>query len=348
MTMKKVLIGLDKLSNPNSGFGRVSIDYANALEDTSDFEFTYLIPSDYEGSIAKGKRTIRLNWWRRNFPFYQKEFDLIHAVHHRPEFRIRKDKKLLLTIHDLSFAYVHTKREMRKLKRKLCRLLRQSTALAFISDFTRQDCIEKLHVPEHLMTKRIYDGVSLLKKVETAPDNLPDKKILFSIGVFSRRKNFAALLPFIELLPDDYILVLAGNNNTGYGSFVEFTIGEMGLKNRVILTGEINEEEKSFLYHHCDAFLFPSLVEGFGLPLIEAMQTGKPVFASKKSSLAELGKDYVYYWEDMSPEAMKEVFEKGMADFSPEKAKAEQEYALSFTWQENVKQYLAYYKEILS
>lgn len=345
--MKKVLIGLDKLDCPHSGFGRVSIDYGNALKDTSDFEFTYLVPSDYDHSLLPDKKTIRLNLWRKLFPFYQKDFDLIHSIHHRPDYCIRKDRKLLVTVHDLSFAYNHTEKETKKLQRKLCALLRQSSAIAYISDFTRQDAADKLNVPSHLRSKRIYDGVTPLRVKEARPGELPDKKILFSIGVFSKRKNFAALLPLIARLPEEYILVIAGNANTGYGNFMQYTIEEKGMEDRVFLTGEITEEEKSFLFHHCEAFVFPSTVEGFGLPILEAMEAGKPVFCSDKTSLKEIGSPYAYFWSSFCHNAMVKVFEEGMADFTAEKAKAQQEYVATFSWKENVKQYIDYYKEIL-
>ncbi len=346
--MKKILIGLDKLNSPNSGFGRVSVDYAQALEDTQDFSFTYLVPSHYDASLLPGKKTIKLTWWRQLFPFYQKRFDLIHSVHQRPEYRIRKDSKLLLTIHDLSFAYNHTKKEQRQLRKKLCRLVHQSTAVAFISDYTLKDSQEKLQIPDSILYRRIYDGVEPLFKKEDRPVDLPDKKVLFSIGVFTKRKNFAVLLPFIKQLPEDYILVISGNENTGYGNYIQFMIEEKGLEDRVYLTGEITEEEKSFLFHHCEAFVFPSIVEGFGLPILEVMQAGKPVFTTDKTSLKEIAGGHAYFWTDFCPASMKKVFEEGMADFNEEKAKAEQEYAATFTWQENVKQYLAYYKEILN
>ena len=77
-----------------------------------------------------------------------------------------------------------------------------------------------------------------------------------------------------------------------------------GLEERIILPGEISDMDKYWLYKNCEAFVFPSMYEGFGLPVIEAMNFGKPVFLSTFSSLPEVGGKYALYWENFDSQLM--------------------------------------------
>jgi glycosyltransferase involved in cell wall biosynthesis len=91
---------------------------------------------------------------------------------------------------------------------------------------------------------------------------------------------------------------------------------KFGVEDRVKLIGPATEEEKYWYYKNCEAFLFPSYAEGFGLPVIEAMYHGKPVFISDKTSLPEVGGDAAYYFRNFEPEYMQEVFKEGMRDYA--------------------------------
>src|SRR5207344_2364333 len=75
---------------------------------------------------------------------------------------------------------------------------------------------------------------------------------------------------------------------------------------------EVSDARKSWLYAHCKAFLFPSLTEGFGLPPLEAMHFGKPVFLSKLTSLPEVGGDAAAYFDDFEPLSMRHGIESAM------------------------------------
>ena len=70
----------------------------------------------------------------------------------------------------------------------------------------------------------------------------------------------------------DYKLVIAGNSNTEYGKKVKDLIAKEKLTNQIILPGKISDNDKAWLYKNCESFLFPSLAEGFGMPVIEAMR----------------------------------------------------------------------------
>lgn len=114
------------------------------------------------------------------------------------------------------------------------------------------------------------------------------------------------------------------------------------------MTGGISDEEKNWMYAHCEAFLMPSLMEGFGLPVVEAMRFGKPVFCANATSLPEVGDKYAYYWNDFAPEAMAKVVRDGLASFSYETdGIAEIEYSKKYSYQQFTRMYVELYRKIL-
>jgi glycosyltransferase involved in cell wall biosynthesis len=119
----------------------------------------------------------------------------------------------------------------------------------------------------------------------------------------------------------------------------------MGIADRVHFLGIITEKQKLWAYQNCKAFVFPSLSEGFGLPVVEAMSVGKPIFLSNLTSLPEIGGDDAYYFNDFSPENMVKTFQEGMADFekNPQKSERLRQRAAKFTWKKAAEAYWELY-----
>lgn len=125
--------------------------------------------------------------------------------------------------------------------------------------------------------------------------NIPDAPYLLSVSNPQPRKNIPHLVrSFFELVkaqPDlDVNLVLAGSHSLGWGtnSIFEAIQSEPALKHRVHITGYVDEQDLAALYSGALAFIFPSLQEGFGLPVLEAMQCGAPIICSNTTSLPEV------------------------------------------------------------
>ena len=111
------------------------------------------------------------------------------------------------------------------------------------------------------------------------------------------------------------------------------------------MPGEVSDGDRQWLYEHCEAFLFPSLAEGFGFPVLEAMQCGKPVFLSRATSLPEIGGDVACYFDSFEALAMKQVFCDGMQrlrDDSTFRARAIA-HAAGFGWSAAAKRYADIY-----
>ncbi len=346
--MPGVLICLDLLKYPNRGLGRVSIDFSKELIGfgRSDFDFEFLVPGNKRAGYLTGQQIVRLNNFRRVFPSYQKKYDVCHVIHQLPRFSYRNMQKMVLTVHDLNFLYTKNRQKQDKYRKIVQAAINKADAVCFISEFTRSDCYKHMDMPSGKVTKVIYNGVGDLPSPSQRPAWCPEGVFLFSVGQFLEKKNFRALIPFMAKVPG-MSLVIAGENNTGYGNELKVFIQKNGLGQRVVLPGAISEAEKSFMYHNCKAFVFPSVAEGFGLPVIEAMKCGKPVFCSDKTSLKEIGGRYAFFWECFDPAHMAEVYEKGISEFNYRHKAAQMEYASSFRWEDNVKSYLEIYRQLI-
>ena len=111
---------------------------------------------------------------------------------------------------------------------------------------------------------------------------------------------------------------------------------------------DISDAQKAWAYEHCAGFVFPSLTEGFGLPPIEAMHFGKPVFLARRTCLPEVGGSVADYFDSFDAASMKAVVQAGLARHAePGRAAAIQAHAAQFNWDRTADAYLALYRRLL-
>ncbi len=205
------------------------------------------------------------------------------------------------TVHDLYF-FRHpedcTMLGGRFLRATVPRRLREMDRIIAISEATRQDLIELLSVPPERIAV-VYLGVDpRFRRVENpaertavcARHGLPDRFILF-IGTLEPRKNVERLIEAYSLvrreIADAPPLVLVGSRSKSSGQ-VDAAVERLGLARHVVFAGYVPHADLPALYSAADLFVLPSLYEGFGMPLLEAMACGTPVVAGDTSSLREL------------------------------------------------------------
>jgi glycosyltransferase involved in cell wall biosynthesis len=115
----------------------------------------------------------------------------------------------------------------------------------------------------------------------------------------------------------------------------------------VTVVADVSDEQKAWLYAQSAGFVFPSLVEGFGMPPIEAMYFGKPVFVSRLSCLPEVCGDAAYYFDSFEPARMRAVIESGLSG-ADARAAAIRAWAERYSWQRAADEYLALYQRLLA
>jgi len=160
------------------------------------------------------------------------------------------------------------------------------------------------------------------------------------------KKNFHVLIDFLKLLPHEYKIVLAGTTFHSYATDMKNRIKTEGLVDRFYMIGPIDEREKRWYYENACAFIFPSLHEGFGLPVAEAMSLGLPIFVSNKTSLPEIAGADAFYFTTFEASAMAQVFLNGMKEFNNDKKSRLIERSKLFNWKSAAEAYLAIYKSL--
>lgn len=232
------------------------------------------------------------------------DVDLVHSMTFAaPKFRNKK-KKLVVTIYDLTFLthpQCHQPRNIKVCLQGAKDAIKNADAIIAISEHTKKDLIKHLDTPEELITVTPLAAGTDYIPVEDAFEltrikckyYLPEKYVLF-IGSLEPRKNIKTLVEAFAQLPlrlrDEFPLVIAGGKGW-MNSDIQQRITELGLNKDIHFAGFIDAADISAVYSGATVFVYPSLYEGFGLPILEAMSCGTPVISSNTSSMPEVAGD---------------------------------------------------------
>jgi len=255
---------------------------------------------------------------------------------------------VVLTIHDLNFLREKPPEAWRHNLRGVQALVDRAVAVTTISKFVAEEVRSNLDLGEKPL-QVIYNGLIASDHPEAERPAFADgSPFLFSIGDVVRKKNFHVLVDLMTRLPQ-YRLIIAGNDRSTYADDIRRLAIKAGVSDRVVLPGIVSDATRYWLYKNCAAFFFPSLTEGFGLPVIEAMRFGKPVFLSNATSLPEIGGPLAFYWTSFDGAAMFDVFQAGMASFARDPNYPAQLAARAnqFSWDQAATEYLAFYREVI-
>lgn len=350
-TSKKpaVLVAFPSMKKRNTGFYHFGKSLGlNLLQHNQHFDLTYYLPKTaYD--VFKGKVDIigTSPLHKLLFPPAGR-FQLVHHTDQLCELSPRKvSGKKILTIHDLNVLH-QSPDKVKRIKKFLTRIGRNIDAcdqIVTISNFVKNEVLTYFPQAESKI-QVIYNGADRLQVPPFhEPEYRPNKPFLFSLGIIRPKKNFHVLPALLE--GNDFELIIAGNDSS-YRKEIVDQARRFGCVSRVKLLGPISDADKAWYYQHCLAFVFASIAEGFGLPVLEAMHFGKPVFLSNKTSLPEIGGDAAFYFDSFEPEAMQEVFIQGLNDFQKNNLqRATIERAAQFTWDKAAEEYLQLYEKCL-
>jgi glycosyltransferase involved in cell wall biosynthesis len=312
---KQMTLGFDAkraLFN-TSGLGNYSRNLLNALEenypDNDYLLFTprsenriHLAHDDKFRIIGPGNSFFRLfsSLWRTKFissDIKKEKPDLYHGLSHELPFGIEKSGvKTVLTVHDLIFIrhpelYKWLDRTI--YTRKLVHSCKVADKIVAISEQTRRDLVEILRLPEDKITV-IYQGCNPIFRKIPVPDEierirlkyaLPDKYLLF-VGTIEERKNLLGVIKGMHEAGIEMPLVAVGRKRKDYFEKIDAYISSEGIRNVMFLEGIINTD-LPVIYRNAECFVYPSFVEGFGIPLVEAAVSGTPVITTEGGCFPE-------------------------------------------------------------
>lgn len=240
------------------------------------------------------RRSVRILWEQVVWPWQSRQLDLMHSMAFVIPFI--KPCPAVVTVYDLSF--LHFPEQFPALQRwylssQTKRSCRAAKRVITISESSRQDVhtffgvpLSQIEVVVPGVNGRYHPLPSAQITAFRQKHNLPERFILH-VGTLQPRKNIPILLAALAKLPDKTIpLVLAGGKGWLYDDIFA-QIEALGLVDRVIFPGYVADEELPSWYNAATLFAFPSVYEGFGMPVVEAMACGTPVVASNASSIPE-------------------------------------------------------------
>ena len=363
----RVVIDLEKIRRINSGLGRFSLHLGRGLLDhlQGRIDPVLLLPAGGEAAFRPREFTVlRARPWRKEFvqrrlrPLAarlpgRRRYDLWHMTNQMSRYEPLDPRvPMILTIHDLTFLHEparggrhsRTARKLADIQRRVDRAAAVVTDSRFVADDIRREL-------------RLGDRPLHVIPLGLAPPPPPaserpgfladDRPFLLTVGNALPHKNVHVLLDLVERLPD-HRLVVAGNHATPYGDLLRQEIVERRLEGRVTVPGEVSDEIRQWLYERCEAFLFPSLSEGFGFPVLEALAAGRPVFVTRRTSLPELVGEHGFYFDSFDPDAMAAVLADGLARFGADVGFASRgrAHAATFTWERTVGLYASLYAQL--
>ena len=264
-----------------------------------------------------GRNGTKLLWTFLNQPPIEhcigRPVDVVHAV--SLGYPVATRKPLVVTIHDLGpLTHPDFFRNTRPwvMKRSLEQAVRHADAIVCISKSTAEEVLTYVgtHIEDRVQVvlegvhPRFFEPAS--SQLPATLQNLPeDHPFILSTGQISPRKNIQGLIAAFARIKSEipHHLVLVGG--MGWDSYiVEAHLRDADLRSRVHFPGFVTDDQLRTLYQMADIYVHPSLYEGFGLPVLEAMASGTPVVVSNRSSLPEVAGDAGRLSDTTDPEAL--------------------------------------------
>jgi glycosyltransferase involved in cell wall biosynthesis len=373
-------IGLDgyPLAEPLTGVGHYTLELARALaRNFPHGEFELVSPKPFNpaaiGEIqhesipnlrlteAKSS-TLRGHWWSVGLPMYARRahFDLFHGTNF--EVPLWKRRRTVLTIHDLStlvYPETHRASAVRRARVRLPLAAKIADAIITPTEAVRHEVCGRLKVKPakitaiHEAPRRTFGPMTKEETVAIRQRLRVEDDFLLFVGTLEPRKNLLTTLKAFEEVSDRTSagpqLVIAGGEGWLIDETLSF-INSVSLKDRILLTGYLHDEDLRALYSSCRAFVYPSLYEGFGLPPLEAMACGAPVIAGRISALQETLGDAAILVEPLDVQTLSRTINEVLKDERRRAAMREAgiKHAKKFSWDEAARRTHEVYEKVLA
>ena len=235
----------------------------------------------------------------------RRKTDIFHGLTNFLPWNIEKvdGLKTIVTIHDLTFLFLpysyswFDRHLLNFIYRHSCKV---SDRIVAVSECTRNDLMKYYRIYEDRISV-IYQGCDQsfriccsqsFKELVRERFGLPERFVL-SVGAIDERKNAAVIVKAVKDMPDIHVVLVGAR--TKYTHELEELAAEYGMEYRLHILPNVNYKELPAIYQMAEIFVYPSLYEGFGVPIVEAMCCGVPVIAATGSCLEETGSDAAAY-----------------------------------------------------
>lgn len=322
--MPKIFFDHQKFSTQKyGGISRYFANIINAISDLPELEYLLgvlysnnhylsnksLLPKKIQQLLSNPKYAYKFNTIYCNYLLNQNNFDIFHPTYYDTYFLDKLRKPLVITIHDMTYEKLPEyfwAEDPLTLNKRLN--IDRADQIIAISETTKKDLIAYSNVDTSKI-QVIYHGIDLLEPLLTKEvTNLPESYLLF-VGDRSGYKNFYLFLNAFKELSVKYPnlkVILTGGGRVGV-SDLEY-IHRLKLQKKVAHIN-VTDEELNYLYQNALAFVYPSLHEGFGLPILEAFKASCPVILSDTDCFREIGANAVAYFHPHQKDSLIDVLE---------------------------------------
>lgn len=371
----RIYVDISAAVHGRAGLGRYAESLAGALvrQAPGRFALFYNIagrPRVLPGLEGVPRRSVRLGYkpWRMavwlgqraglGFDRLLPNAELYHATEHL--LMPLRHVPTVLTVHDLIFKLFpryHKRLNYWFLNAAMPLFVQRADAVIAISQATRRDLIAHYGTPPEKITV-VYEAAAPCFRPPAAEAvtavraryGLPER-FLLTVGTIEPRKNLVRLLEaLVRLRRDDpeLHLVVVGSRGWLYEGFFRRR-AELELEKAVHLPGYVPDADLPAFYGAATVVVMPSLYEGFGLPVLEAMACGAPVVSSHAASLPEIGGAAARYFDPTDVEEMTAVLAQVLADaeLRAEMRAAGLEQAARFSWERAARETMAVYERVL-
>lgn len=346
--MQRIGIDFTSASRERAGIGRYARELIRALSrvDRSN-RYVLFVPRDAYAELLNfnwpsnfkiiraplTERYLAALWHRARVPLPIEVFIGKVDVFYSPDFLLPPTfaKRKLLTVHDLSYVRVpecFPAPLLNYLNHAVPLSVARADVILADAASTQWDLIDVYRVPPEKI-RVLYSGVEPRFRPDVSDASKMrvraltcGKPYLLSVSTLQPRKNFVRLIEaFGKIISDfrfqisDLSLVIAGGNGWMYEQVFQ-AVERLGLQDRVLFPQFVDDEDLPALYAGALLFVYPSLYEGFGLPVVEAMACGAPIVSSNASSLPEVGGDAVVYFDPRDVDAIAETIRRALSDES--------------------------------
>lgn len=366
----KIGVDVRSLGEPLSGIGRYTLCLLEEMTINRSHEWVFysqkpLIHGEWDKKNIKIRtmasfirfKGLYFIWLQLILPFWfkQDEIDLFWSPSHRlPKFMPRSILKVI-TIHDLVWRYFpETMRPFGKILDS--KIMPYSIRVADKIIASSKSTANQIIIEDSKASKKIsvvYLGSSINKKTKKLEFKLAKENYILFVGTFEPRKNLKRLLEAYSLLSnsikDKYPLILVGGSGWGNEN-INLMIDQLKISNFVKVLGYVSNQDLEKIYSKAYLFVMPSLYEGFGLPVLEAMSFGVPVVTSKASSLPEITGDSAILVNPKSTESIKNGILEVLNDenLRDSLSKAALEKSKFFSWSKSSSQTIKIFEKAFS
>lgn len=376
----KINLELQPCLKNKSGIGIYTYELARILQKKNGIElsgniFNFLNRNDISKDIEGLNMNINIcsifpygvyrRVWNRVHINYNKLFNSHDELYHFFNFIVppKITGKVITTIHDMTYILYPETMDEKNLKRitdDIDYSVNRADKIITVSESSKNDIIKYLKVPSSKI-EIVYNGVDYdrfnkdysndEKRAVKNKYSLPEKYMLY-MGTLEPRKNIESIVKAYSVFKKNYNskikLVIAGKKGWLFESIFQL-MERLNLEDEVIFTDYVDEEDKPIIYQMSSLFVFPSIYEGFGIPVLEAMAASVPVITSNVSSLPEVAGDAAILVSPKDIDAIAENMNKILTDNRLRESLINKGHiqAKKFTWEASAEKLYKIYKSMM-